>query len=1623
MSIDDLNDEYESLLSEFETEYALNHRKNERIKHCIIARTKFLTDRQRKDGDDEDGLNKFEDVENSDEGFDMTGFEAANPPTLFNFGRKGGTEKEPYSYGNIHAEPPEKNPFNPTRDSFLNPTLPHQLSFLPPNFPHKYLTAKTIDYISVKYVTTLDDFRELLSASIHPLTGPRSIPNDSSTPPSGGSLSPHADNVQRLLSSILYRFYVKNFPPLLKFQETYNKIRGDMLPSSLRHKVYDTKELHISQVRGCDYPPNLQFLLFHISAHYNTAPLKIQPCGYIFQPGDIAWNCRTCQSDPTCVLCNACFQASDHEGHDVQFHRTQPGGCCDCGDTDAWKVEGCCPKHRPAKVPETYEELLKQCETDGDACLNQFGAFKKVLKIFVEVLMSQIANVGKEAQGSACKLTWNYLISSEITQIRLCSPNAPFSYHPKLQRLLSLGLPPPPPGPSPPPPSPPDSPSAYTEDMKEAKKLTGEVDKIGEVTVETFSDFTSANKCFDHFNVTSGLFTSALSHLQMDSSRLSTYIIEVLDLAVHYNSPHPRDLVAYTLCDYLTSPLPPLQPSNPQPSPHWFTGLSTYAYAVTQSDDSSYLISDTDFRPFFGDDIQSCSKPWETEGIDHSRNDDIHKFYAQHQVIYRRIIGDDYVPSEPSPSSSSIPHYQNVTLTPTQYLLLNDSYFLRSTRGVLHNLFLSLLTLPRVKKTLGESVMVSYKTLASEFTAGVGCEDTGVFFSNVQIFTNSSLVKYLNSGSCLGNFSLNDIVFSCIYKVVLGGNVSMIEDDIKEYGIERHTGSDKVLSPTKFMSDGFLKSRCFLFRRVPSLMRDLEYILESLSLSEDRRTLVDIQHSTLSQYSDLLKLSQGCNPLCRQTDPSHVLFEDQYWVQALSHDLSLGGISDAICKDDKAWGHLVRKLKDWIYRTNLLPHPTDYSYLDVFKLQAVHAKALKNHPSPLQSSYYPNWKSRVDRYPGYPLTLSKEFVRTFDEHPDSMLEFPFDGMKNDHVLFHLPMNRALAYCLRAFCERIDSEEPQLLKNFSLAQHLEASCEDDPSPRVGIPDSFEQNTPALSPSEIKSFKLKVATCQTKQAIVDFPVRAIVAWRQITGGMWRRNGNAAFQLVLNYSTPPLCRSLRHLDLLLVQFSASENNDAALGAQKLWKLLVDRFALNGFATDLEGPDPLDGGMDLQPGFLAPQDKDHPPTMMLSFFETMNQIVTELPLTPSTPRVNFSHTARREYIHKVLLGKQASRSELRTAVMNGATNGEGGLPSYFEEVFTEVFEEIGAGDKSKKIPSQIKDEYDPSFYHLSRANHQTAMEKVSADRKGKIVPLVTRLKPPHKLFEKTRDVLKIEESFSAIRRWLLFAILGGEWAPNKEKNLNFSPKTIQESPVSILEVLQFCTLQFYEVFASPPAARPEAIKAYLTGITSTKITLPPDAWIFAQLPTPDPHGLRPSVLGMLGIIYEFWVCAEGEKQVNQTTAQPQQSSEDHNSGARELVISGLTWLLRAIKVLMSEPTLELDGISSSVQRGARTSSTSSSFNFPDLPDLWPQVEDAQKSADGADDADPGSAKKKQYKAAQAKAMARIKAQQSKVSHYDDEAQRGAKRQADNVSLFILARSEVTVAMWPFLVLLADNA
>jgi ATP-dependent Clp protease adapter protein ClpS len=76
-------------------------------------------------------------------------------------------------------------------------------------------------------------------------------------------------------------------------------------------------------------------------------------CGLVFKKGDIVWTCRTCAKDPTCVQCDHCFKCSDHKDHEVYFHRASGrGGCCDCGDIEAWSLCGNCTEHTASSQDE-----------------------------------------------------------------------------------------------------------------------------------------------------------------------------------------------------------------------------------------------------------------------------------------------------------------------------------------------------------------------------------------------------------------------------------------------------------------------------------------------------------------------------------------------------------------------------------------------------------------------------------------------------------------------------------------------------------------------------------------------------------------------------------------------------------------------------------------------------------------------------------------------------------------------------------------------------------------------------------------------------------------------------------------------------------------------------------------------------------------------------------------------------------------------------------------------------------------------------------------------------------------------------------------------------------------------
>ncbi|KAF5270880.1 hypothetical protein FQR65_LT05397 [Abscondita terminalis] len=68
-------------------------------------------------------------------------------------------------------------------------------------------------------------------------------------------------------------------------------------------------------------------------------------CGHVFKMGEPTYSCRECGMDNTCVLCVDCFKKSEHRFHKYKMGNSGGGGCCDCGDREAWKKAPFCDIH------------------------------------------------------------------------------------------------------------------------------------------------------------------------------------------------------------------------------------------------------------------------------------------------------------------------------------------------------------------------------------------------------------------------------------------------------------------------------------------------------------------------------------------------------------------------------------------------------------------------------------------------------------------------------------------------------------------------------------------------------------------------------------------------------------------------------------------------------------------------------------------------------------------------------------------------------------------------------------------------------------------------------------------------------------------------------------------------------------------------------------------------------------------------------------------------------------------------------------------------------------------------------------------------------------------------------
>ena len=140
----------------------------------------------------------------------------------------------------------------------------------------------------------------------------------------------------------------------------------------------------------------------------------------------------------------------------------------------------------------------------------------------------------------------------------------------------------------------------------------------------------------------------------------------------------------------------------------------------------------------------------------------------------------------------------------------------------------------------------------------------------------------------------------------------------------------------------------------------------------------------------------------------------------------------------------------------------------------------------------------------------------------------------------------------------------------------------------------------------------------------------------------------------------------------------------------------------------------------------------------------------------------------------------------LTGSTRGSGVLGDVFIEVLgiigkhrSQGSSRAASGPPAYELRAEFCDEYDPTFYHLRRSDHQHAMDIVARLSRQKAngnkddsggpgataMPVVCPPPKAHPRFLPCRLLLHLQLMDAAIHRLLLFALTGGSWLPPAEQ------------------------------------------------------------------------------------------------------------------------------------------------------------------------------------------------------------------------------------------------------------------
>ncbi|CAB9510311.1 protein ligase UBR2 [Seminavis robusta] len=1105
-----------------------------------------------------------------------------------------------------------------------------------------------------------------------------------------------------------------------------------------------------------DAPPLEQLRAF------GTIPRRV--CQHPFKRNDIVWVCRTCQADETCVLCHACFSQSHHAGHDVAFYHAQAGGCCDCGDPDAWDPRGFCPHHGPRSSSSTTTQ-----DENSPLAPAQVQRVRGVVPSVVDWMVERIAKNAQAGYKRAMTVAVDGTANNQNDNLQSAAlmddddddddPNnnsqmdesasdifrqAPPGFAPHaaaaaqaqqiplhLQANLQLG-----------------NPNAWTARTTPIQQLQQQQLLLQQQQQQ----HTSSNTIDNNNNNT--LFAQQLGAIGRQGHGL--YLVLYAD-DIHSPSQWIDVLRNFLgASSYYTDSL----------LAKFVRALRKYGQLVVWGTMELVAECGSTNTKLWLDGDMVASAQIASALLKRAQKLIQHGFFCsiftRHELqLEQRAVAVLQWVSALARSCDPLCRTVAECILPNRHLvpLLRADFKLsaRITKAW-YSLLLTLLAVPTFKSHLAAAYCDTYRSVTAKYAAGMGLLERSAYTLSVQFLNRVTYVVDLVQGrDLLGKLGKSLFETLRVAKQQQQASLALTTQQ-----------KNARLNPNHFVLS---------HRRYSPCISDLKCVLNVKGM---RRLFACEEGTFLSDWVAALCLAQFMDTqVWRHWTHGHVEDEVRGWVGAFNLSISLGSLFERLLSWEDEEASPIKDPASPLSRNLLSCMQLTYHILisGISKWQQVET-----------STFLPTrYTTAIDPHKRSPASLP--FSTVAAKHGCALAMQQLSIAQVTPFSFHLPLHRFLAACLRELCLR---EKDGLEALF----HLIATQ---------LPLVEEQDT-------------------LFRGLMEFPVLVLTRASQVRAGLWRRNGPGLNDQVLNYAEPPFCRSMRDADLLLVQFavlkktwhqSPTPRPPSDVGIAFLVHLLLHRlgiFDVSGltkapnsdinryleevsaklYPRELRPDTAMDGSDIVLPWTYSPaRDAATRLVLLEEFLHLMVVFVVELPPLPPKDKEDHTNQAkdrlRREVIHRLASGPK-THSELSEVHL---------VLSYWDNVFLSeegklvnpddatgaalgaVLEEVADRKSSRgklepdkwELRRSAWEAYDPSFYHVSLRSHQTAAENrpqpPNAPNKrqlfGHAKPYGPLTLPAHPTFQRLRRDVSADATLLAIA----YRILHLHCRENKKKDM----------------------------------------------------------------------------------------------------------------------------------------------------------------------------------------------------------------------------------------------------------------